>query len=718
MPADAAPYESNADFLHDELERIRALAALKECRWMSNPIKALVAEADGGSQSRSSQQQRAQKKEALKQRFRACEERCRARYRATEEAGAWRPALEEIAEEHALCGFARDVLLLLATAEISQDVQQALGTFPSLKNVLAVLARTPAEQIHGRRQFYRDAPLLAGGLVHVDLDFGKLRHAQVRLDPRVLNRILGIEDEGSHLVDGSHLYTPTTQLSQVALPPERKQRIVQTVEQFEAFSRARGKMGLDERLQYGRGLVMLFYGPSGTGKTMMANALANHVGRRLMLVNFSLWSLFDDSDELLRVLFREAEAHDAVLFFDECEAVFGARNPTLLTEIERHDGLVLMATNAPDVLDEPMHRRITLAMPFEKPGVPQRAQIWNGLLPSKGAQLAEDVNTDALAERYSLTGGLIKNAVLTALSSAVARDESAPQITQRDLEDGARQQLGGLLSLSSFENKVTPEVGLDAVVVPEALREQLDEIVSLERVRPALFERWGLDAHGTSGGHGTVALFHGPPGTGKTLSAEAVGYELGRPLRRVTPAEVHSKYVGETAQRLEHLFEEAAAHDAILLFDEADALLAGRTKVSGATDRYANADVNTLLGLIERFDGLAILTTNLEDNLDPALRRRVRYRLKFPRPDAALRRLLWKKLLPDELPVVDAVNVKALADAASLTGAEIRNAIHRAVARSTVRTEADRHVTMDDLRRAVRQEGARAASNGRVGFAA
>ena len=717
MPASAVPYESNADYLDAETKRVRTLALLKRHRAKNNPLSSFLRIADEDAEG-TSHQTAVQKEQALEKQLKEQQALCRARLRATQEAGSWRPALEEIVEEHALCDFARDVLLVLAIAEIAEDVRHVLSRLPAVEDVMALLAPTPSEHVRKRRQFYRDAPLLIEGLVEMKLNFGKLAHARVRIDSRILNRILGLGNEGSHLVDGSHLYAPTTQLAQVVLPPERKKRIVETVEHFEAFRRARRQLGLDERLQYGRGLVMLFYGPSGTGKTMMANALASHVGRRLLLVNFSLVSLFEKSDELLRVLFREAEAHDAVLFFDECEVVFGERNATLLTEIERHDGLVLMATNAPDALDEAMHRRITLAMPFEKPSADLRAQIWDGLLPSKGARLADDVDPAPLAQRYNLTGGLIKNAVLTALSSAAARDESRPEITQRDLEDGARQQLGGLLSLSSFENKVTPKVGLDAVVIPEALREQLDEIVSLERVRPALFERWGLGAHGTSGGRGTVALFHGPPGTGKTLSAEAVGYELGRPLRRVTPAEAHSKYVGETARQLEHIFEEATAHDAILLFDEADALLAERTDVSGATDRYANADVNTLLGLIERFDGLAILTTNLEDNLDPALRRRVRYRLKFPCPDAALRRLLWKKLLPDELPLADAVNAKALADAAPLTGAEIRNAIHRAVARSAVRTEADRHVTMDDLRHAVRQEGARAASNGRVGFAA
>ena len=702
MPASAAPYESNADYLDTETERVRTLALLKKHRARKNPLNNLFDLAAERAKGSSPEQTAAQEKEILKQRLQEQQARCRRRLRATREAGSWRPALEKIAEEHALCDFARDVLLVLAVAEIAEDVRNVLSRLPAVEDVMALLAPTPSEHVRKRRQFYRDAPLLADGLVEMKLDFGRLAHARVRIDPRILNRILGLEGEGSHLMDGSHLYAPTTPLAQVVLPPERKKRIVETVEHFEAFRRARRRLGLDERLQYGRGLVMLFYGPSGTGKTMMANALANHVGRRLLLVNFSLWSLFENSDELLRVLFREAEAHDAVLFFDECEVVFGERNATLLTEIERHDGLVLMATNAPDALDEAMHRRITRAVPFEKPSADLREQIWSGLLPKR---IAKDVDPGVLARRYSLTGGLIKNAVLAALSRAAARDEEAPRLTQGDLEDAARRQLRGLLSQSSFQNKVTPEVGLDALVVPEAPREQLDELVGLERARPALFERWGLTARETGGGRGTIALFHGPPGTGKTLAAEAVGHELGRPLRRVTPAEVHSKYVGETARVLESIF------------DEADALLARRTGVSGATDRYANADVNTLLGLLERFAGLAIMTTNLEETLDPALERRVRYRLAFPRPDAALRRRLWRTLLPEKLPLGDAVDVEMLAESVELTGAAIQNAVRRAASQAARRSGSEQCVTMEDLQRAARREAEQTITNSRVGFA-
>jgi SpoVK/Ycf46/Vps4 family AAA+-type ATPase len=710
---EAEPYKSDHDYLDAEFARIRTLASLYKLRSKIDPLKNLRQCSKENIEGQSDEDKK--KADALEEQLNEQEAVCRARITATRREKDWRPRLEAIVEQHDLDAFERDVLLLLAAYSVSPIVRNALSTFPNVDDVLGTLARDLSERIECRRYFYRDATLVESELISIGAHFGSLGRMNVEIEPRVLNRILGLETEATHLVDGSHLYHPTTELKQVVLPERRKERIVETVDHFEAFRRARENLGFDEKIQYGKGLVMLFYGASGTGKTMMANALANHMGRRLMLVNFSLLSLPRKSDKLLRFIFREAKMQNAVLFFDECEVVFGERNATLLTEIERHDGLIILATNVPEVLDDAMHRRITLAMPFEKPDTELRHRIWEHMMPER-TKLAGDVKLEPLARRYSLTGGLIKNAALVALSSAVARDEEQPVITQADLEDGAEQQLRGHLSLSSFEHKVTPEVGLDALVVPDELRRRLDEVVALERARPVLFGRWGFDEMGARYGKGTLLLFSGPPGTGKTMAAEALGYELGRPLRRVSPAEVHSKYVGETSSILEDIFEEAAAHDAVLFFDEADALLARRTGVGSATDRYANADVNELLGLLERFDGLAVMTTNRADNLDPALRRRVRFALEFPRPDAALRRKLWRKLIPDDMPAAPNVDPSKLAEAAALTGADIRQAVYRAAARAAVRSEAEHRVTHDDLRRAARE--ASADTSERMGFAA
>jgi SpoVK/Ycf46/Vps4 family AAA+-type ATPase len=127
-----------------------------------------------------------------------------------------------------------------------------------------------------------------------------------------------------------------------------------------------------------------------------------------------------------------------------------------------------------------------------------------------------------------------------------------------------------------------------------------------------------------------VALFHGPKGTGKTLAAEAVARELGLDVLRVDLASVVSKYIGETEKNLDALFADAERSGRVLLFDEADALFGRRSEVKDAHDRYANLDVNDLLQRIEAFNGIAILTSNSRQNIDPAFLRRLRYVVEFP----------------------------------------------------------------------------------------
>jgi SpoVK/Ycf46/Vps4 family AAA+-type ATPase len=461
-------------------------------------------------------------------------------------------------------------------------------------------------------------------------------------------------------------------------------------------------------------MVLLFYGPSGTGKTMMANALANHLGKRLLLVNFP--SLGHNSSDALQFLFREARIQDAVLFFDECEGIFRERDTMLLTEIERHDGLIILATNRPQQLDDAMHRRITMAELFRKPDQLLRRKIWRMHVPER-ADLSEDVDLRSLAQRYELTGGLIKNAVLAGISEAVARNDTELTLKHADLESGAKRQLKGHLRMSEFDRKIVPKEGFDAMVLSTDLRRRLEEIVSIERASRVLFSQWGFDRSTAQDVRGTSVLLYGPPGTGKTMAAKAIGYELGRPIRLVQPAEVFSCWVGETPKRLEAIFDEASQNNAVLFFDEADALFAGRTAVGSSTDRYANADVNVLLRLIESFSGVAVLTSNLEGNLDDALQRRLQYVLRFPAPDADLRAELWRMMVPDEMPLNPDVDLGQLATDFALTGAGIQNALFRAAARAAGRENGESMVRLGDLRQAAASEETKGGdTSGPIGF--
>jgi SpoVK/Ycf46/Vps4 family AAA+-type ATPase len=182
-------------------------------------------------------------------------------------------------------------------------------------------------------------------------------------------------------------------------------------------------------------------------------------------------------------------------------------------------------------------------------------------------------------------------------------------------------------------------------------------------------ELWGF-ARRDARGQAITALFAGPSGTGKTLAAEVIPRETSLDPYHVDLSQVVDKYVGETEKRLRRVFDAAEAGSAILLFDEADALFGKRAQVERGTDRWANIEVSYLLQRMERYNGLAILTTNAKDALDAAFLRRVRFVVQFPFPDVRLRTELWRRAIPDDAPRAG-LDIGKLARL-QLTGANIK----------------------------------------------
>ena len=192
-----------------------------------------------------------------------------------------------------------------------------------------------------------------------------------------------------------------------------------------------------------------------------------------------------------------------------------------------------------------------------------------------------------------------------------------------------------------------------------------------------MFKQWGFDRK-LPYGRGLSALFAGPPGTGKTMICSLLAKELGLELYRIDLSQVVNKYIGETEKNLGRVFDEAARGQVMLLFDEADSLFAKRTEVRSSNDRYANLEVNYLLQRLEAHEGVVVMTTNSENALDPAMRRRIRFRLRFPAPDEAQRTRLWQGMVPKEAQLAADVDLSVLAKRFPLAGGNIMNALVRA----------------------------------------
>ena len=260
-----------------------------------------------------------------------------------------------------------------------------------------------------------------------------------------------------------------------------------------------------------------------------------------------------------------------------------------------------------------------------------------------------------------------------------------------------RHQLEGLAQ------RVPPLASGENLALGDTLQHEFDLLLARCRHREALP---GLlpAAFAQGSGTGVRALFKGPSGTGKTLAARQLATALLRPLYRVDLAATVSKYIGETERNLDRVFGAAEELDIVLLLDEGDALLAGRTGVSNANDRYANLETNFLLQRLERYDGILVVTTNAPERIDAAFARRMDATLEFAPPDAQTRHRLWCAHLPATHRVTDAV-LDEVALRCALTGGQIRNAALHA---SLLALDQGAPPGSTDLGRALRREYARA----------
>jgi SpoVK/Ycf46/Vps4 family AAA+-type ATPase len=216
------------------------------------------------------------------------------------------------------------------------------------------------------------------------------------------------------------------------------------------------------------------------------------------------------------------------------------------------------------------------------------------------------------------------------------------------------------------------------VILPRRTLDMLNEALTQVHSYGLIFEEWGLgERHPT----GTALAFNfaGPPGTGKTICAEAIANHLGKRLLLVRYAELESMWVGEAPKNVAAIFRMAQEEDAVLFFDEADAIAARRSMdVSQGAQRESNITVNVLLQELERFAGVVIFATNLAANFDPAFERRIRTHVLFELPDVAEREQIWQVQLHERTPLAADVNFRELAERYQVSGGDIRNAVLKA----------------------------------------
>jgi hypothetical protein len=436
-------------------------------------------------------------------------------------------------------------------------------------------------------------------------------------------------------------------------------------------------------------LAVVVRGPRGSGRRAAAHRLARAIGRPLAAIPVPALIAVEQRTRspLLGQALAAARLRGAVALLGDADALFDDRGdlaPEHGDAIGHLPGLVIAATSGRGGhLDL---RRPQLGVALPRTELVDRETAWAAALAPHG--LAGDGDAIELAARYVIGPGAISDVVAEAVRYAAA----AGRPVDRDaLEDSVGRRLS--LRLGTYGTVVQRKARFAELVLPDDVIDTLRDMIAMVRERAQILERWGFQRHlGIS--RGVAGLFSGEPGTGKTMAASVVASELGLELVRIDLSAVVSKYVGETEKNLGRIFDEAQDAHAMLLFDEADSLFGKRTELKTAQDRFANLEVNYILQRMESFDGVSVLTTNAESAIDPALQRRLNFRIRFPEPEPEERARLWRQLLPPQAGLHDRVDFLALAERFEMTGGYIKNAVVRA---AVIAARAGRGLTAEDL---------------------
>jgi hypothetical protein len=398
---------------------------------------------------------------------------------------------------------------------------------------------------------------------------------------------------------------------------------------------------------------------------------------------------------ILALALRDARLLGAIPYLEGWDACLTEQipPPELLAELCAFSTLAIVAGQQPWQAQGIVRERTLLWLETGVPDYLQRHQLWEHFIRAVAPTTPPDLA--ALAGQFILTTDQIRDAVATAQDLAVQR---GGPLAAEDLFAAARVHSNP--RLSGLARKIIPRYSWQDIILPDDKIAILREIVATVLGRPIVLEAWGVGRK-LAASSGVTILFAGPPGTGKTMAAEVIATELGLDLFKIDLSTIVSKYIGETEKNLERIFNEAQSSNAILFFDEADAIFGKRSEVKDAHDRYANIEISYLLQRMEAYDGVTILATNLRANLDEAFTRRLQFAVDFPFPEEEDRLRIWQTLFPPTVPRAPELDFGLLARRFKLAGGSIRNII---VSAAFLAAAAGTPVTMDLLLHATRRE--------------
>lgn len=580
-------------------------------------------------------------------------------------------------------------------AYLQDDIRCKRPTVDLCLNLLCVSA---SEKLTRREHFAPQSALIREGLLHLLPDPNQtepslLAHV-VKLDPQVLQILLGTQTFDENLGVWCQWIRPKLCFSDLPFSTEITQALPSLIQ-------------TDWHLK--RPLQVCFQGVDTVGKKHVAEAIAHSLNVPLIVANFAqLLQLKIDLVPAFKRLLREALFQTALIYVDGLETEQASDHELALQTcwdcLKTHPQAIILSSDR--LWKNCLETGGVLSIAFPLPDFNQRRFYWQAALAAARVDI-DAIAIDTLSDRFRLTADQIHTAVMTALQKqrwqklAHGGDpgsEANPSLSATDLFATVRESSGS--KLDGLCQSIQPRYRWEDLVLPPAQNVLLREICDQVKYHRLVWQSWGFDRQKPSG-NGLNVMFAGSPGTGKTMAAEVIAQELELELYKIDLSQIVSKYIGETEKNLNQIFTAATNANAILLFDEADALFGKRTEIKDAHDRYANLEVSYLLQKMDEYEGLAILTTNLRANMDEAFVRRLQFIIEFPLPTEKQRYQIWQQVFPSLAPCHPDLDLHFLAATFELSGANIRNI---ALAAAFLAAAEHQPIAMSHITQAIRRE--------------
>jgi AAA+ superfamily predicted ATPase len=676
------PYRDSLDHITDELKRIdlllrrevlisrspHAASVPDEFRGLvisENEINNLLAATDFVSERWRAADAAKDKLGPIDQRLAELRTSIDERRKATSQTGRVL-SLPYLAEKFTLSPAEVDILLITLAPELEPRYETFYAYLqddvtrknPSVDLCLNLICRSHEQKVRERRLFAPGSQLVHWRLIDLTEEAHDKRPTLLRkfakIDPTVLNFLL--EHPPSTLTNGA-LVAPNVAIDDLDTTPESKERLknlVTAIERTDAHNS-----------------IIRITGPAGAPFDQAAAALSQALGLKLIVADFAQ---IDGDAGKLAALARDLVIFQAALATSVPEPAEASGESARAKQAENAFWKVFQNHPNPVILSGPVHAMPEI--PIEKrawdievdpPGFESRKQTWLATIPPVPGQ-----DPARLADAFRFGGPQIRKTGQLAYSRAALRNPSDPEPSADDVIKAARSITAP--KLGRFAMRIDPQFTWDDLVLPERRKKQLEDILTRAKFRSVVHRDWGFGAK-LSRGKGLNVLFAGESGTGKSMAAEVLAGALELEMFQIDLSTVVSKYIGETEKNLGSIFQEAENGASLLFFDEADALFGKRTEVKDAHDRYANIEVNYLLQRIEQYEGVVILATNLQKNLDDAFLRRMQEVVEFPFPNEESREQIWRRHFPKGAPVEDDIDFALLARQFKLTGADIKNVV-------------------------------------------